>query len=260
MDKLDPLLIVFIFSSINWLLTALGASLVFFVKKQNNKLVSCALGSAAGIMVAASFFSLLLPAMDILSNQPKLYNLLIPLGFILGVAFLRLSDRLIPHEHAISHNKEGLKSSYSKNKLIFLAMTMHNIPEGLAVGVAFAGVANGNFLPAIILSIGIGIQNIPEGSAIALPMYYDNNTKLKSFFFGNISAIVEVPAALIGFIFASLVNNILPVALSFAAGAMIFVCIEELIPEASATSEVDIGSISFTIGFIIMMTLDILLS
>lgn len=257
--KTNPYLLVFLMAVFNWLMTFLGSGLVLFVKKESQKLVSCALGIAAGIMIAASFFSLLLPAMEHLETQSTFHLLIIPCGFFLGGLFLRLCDKILPHEHIISHNQEGMHhQSVSKNKLLLLAMTLHNIPEGLAVGVAFAG-AKENLIAAVILSIGIGIQNFPEGTAISLPMHQSGMSKFKAIMYGQFSALVEVPSAMIGFIFASLINNILPLALSFAAGAMIFVCIEELIPEANATKEIDTGTMSFMIGFIIMMTLDICL-
>ena len=255
----NPYLLVFLMASLNWFLTFLGATVVVFVKKDCRKLISIALGVASGIMIAASFFSLLLPAKEAINPNNKLGLLIIPLGFIVGVLFLRVFDMILPHEHMMSHNQEGIGvSNFSKNKLLFLAMTLHNIPEGLAVGVAFAGCSD-NVLPAMILSIGIGIQNFPEGTAISLPMHQSGMSKFKAIMYGQFSALVEIPSAMIGFIFASLIESLLPFALSFAAGAMMFVCIEELIPEANATKEVDVGTISFMIGFIIMMTLDIIL-
>ena len=254
-----PYLFVFVMAFFNWFMTFLGSTIVFFIKKESQKLVSIALGSAAGIMVAASFFSLILPAINELDNKPTYFLFIILLGFLLGGLFLRLCDLLLPHEHLISHHQEGLKDSHlSKTNLLMLAMTLHNIPEGLAVGVAFAG--NGQqLLSAIILSIGIGIQNFPEGMAISLPMHQCGISKSKSLFYGQLSALVEIPSALIGYSFAKMMGTILPFALSFAAGAMIFVCIEELIPEANATKEIDVGTMSFMVGFIIMMTLDICL-
>lgn len=259
--SLNPITIVFLVATFNWLMTFFGASLVYFVKSANKKLICVALGSSAGIMIAASFFSLLLPAKEQLENSGKIALLMIPAGFICGVLLLMTFDKLLPHEHMMSHVQEGINPSrFSKNKLLMLAMTLHNIPEGLAVGVAFAGAANGNYLSAIILAIGIGIQNFPEGTAIALPMLQCGKNRFQAMMYGQFSALVEVPAALIGFIFASITNVTLPFILSFAAGAMFFVCIEELIPEANATEGIDLGTISFMIGFVIMMSLDILLS
>ena len=240
-------------------MTMLGASLVFFTKKNSKKLVSIALGSSAGIMIASSFFSLILPAMDLLENSGRLSLLIVPFGFLCGVLFLTVCDHLLPHEHMLSHEVEGVQSKLSQNQLLMLAMTLHNIPEGLAVGVAFAGCTN-NLLPALILSIGIGIQNFPEGTAISLPMFQAGKSKFVSLMYGQFSGIVEIPAAIIAFIFASTVSNILPFSLCFAAGAMLFVCVEELIPEASTDGQIDIGAISTMAGFLIMMILDIMLS
>lgn len=253
--EMNMFLLVFLMAVFNWLMTFFGSALVYIVKRESQKLISVALGMAAGIMIAASFFSLLLPAVSQIEN--KLHLFIVPISFFIGGLFLRLCDKYLPHEHLISHELEGPKAALSKNKLLLLAMTLHNIPEGLAVGIAFAGAQN-NLLPAIILSIGIGIQNFPEGTAISLPMHQSGMNKFKSMMYGQFSALVEVPSALIGFIFATFFHNILPFALSFAAGAMMFVCIEELIPEANATKEIDAGTMSFMVGFIIMMTLDII--
>ncbi len=243
----------------NWMMTFLGAALVYLTKKENKHLVSIALGSSAGIMIAASFFSLILPAMDLLEKLNKLYMLIIPFGFLCGVLFLSLIDYILPHEHMISGEIEGINSHFSKNQLLMLAMTLHNIPEGLAVGVAFASITN-NVIPALILSLGIGIQNFPEGTAISLPMHEAGKSKFVAMMYGQFSGIVEIPAAIIGYIFASLVNNILPFALSFAAGAMLFVCVEDMIPEAINKDDIDYGAISCMVGFLIMMILDIMLS
>ena len=243
----------------NWLMTLGGASLVFLANKTNKNLVSIALGSSAGIMIAASFFSLILPAMNLLEDKNKLFLLIIPLGFLCGVLFLSLCDHFLPHQHMLSKEIEGVHTSLSKNHLLMLAMTLHNIPEGLAVGIAFASQSQ-NYIPAIILSIGIGIQNFPEGTAVALPLYQNGKSKWSSLMYGQFSGIIEIPAAIIGYIFASLISNILPFALSFAAGAMLFVCVEELIPEASTDGHIDIGAISCMTGFLIMMILDIMLS
>ena len=244
---------------LNYLLTSLGSSFVYFLKKAEKRFVAIALGSSAGIMIAASFFSLLLPAMNLLEKEPKYMLLQIPFGFLLGVLFLFMCDKLLPHEHMLSQNKEGLISSLSQKNLLMLAMTLHNIPEGFAVGVAFASTTD-SIIPALILSLGIGIQNIPEGIAIALPMHSKGHSKNRSFLFGQFSGLIEIPSALIGYLCASLISDILPIALSMAAGAMLFVCVEELIPEAMHKNTTDIGAISCMIGFVIMMILDIVLS
>ena len=243
----------------NWLSTLLGASLVYFTHKENKNLVSIALGSSAGIMIAASFFSLILPAMELLEGKNHWSLLIIPIGFLCGVLFLTLCDHILPHEHMLSHEREGINAKLSQNQLLMLAMTLHNIPEGLAVGVAFASVQD-NIIPALILSIGIGIQNFPEGTAISLPMHQYGKSKFVSLLYGQFSGIIEIPSAIIGYLFASVVNNILPFALCFAAGAMLFVCVEDMIPEASCKNKIDIGAISCMFGFFIMMLLDIMLS
>ena len=247
-------LLALVLSIFNWLMTFLGSSLVYFVKSKSQKLVSIALGLAAGIMIAATFFSLLNPAIQQVEDH-LLLLFLIPLVFFSGGLFLRLCDKFLPHEHIISHQKEGPTNTLSKNKLLLLAMTLHNIPEGLAVGIAIASVKT-NLVPALILSIGIGIQNFPEGTAISLPLHESGISRFKAMMYGQYSALVEIP--LLGFLFAQLFSSILPFALSFAAGAMMFVCIEELIPEANALKEVDVGTMSFMVGFMIMMMLDIM--
>ena len=247
-------LLALVLSIFNWLMTFLGSSLVYFVKSKSQKLVSIALGLAAGIMIAATFFSL--PAIQQVEDH-LLLLFLIPLVFFSGGLFLRLCDKFLPHEHIISHQKEGPTNTLSKNKLLLLAMTLHNIPEGLAVGIAIASVKT-NLVPALILSIGIGIQNFPEGTAISLPLHESGISRFKAMMYGQYSALVEIPSALLGFLFAQLFSSILPFALSFAAGAMMFVCIEELIPEANALKEVDVGTMSFMVGFMIMMMLDIM--
>ena len=238
LSNLQLFLLALVLSIFNWLMTFLGSSLVYFVKSKSQKLVSIALGLAAGIMIAATFFSLLLPAIQQVEDH-LLLLFLIPLVFFSGGLFLRLCDKFLPHEHIISHQKEGPTNTLSKNKLLLLAMTLHNIPEGLAVGIAIASVKT-NLVPALILSIGIGIS------------------RFKAMMYGQYSALVEIPSALLGFLFAQLFSSILPFALSFAAGAMMFVCIEELIPEANALKEVDVGTMSFMVGFMIMMMLDIM--
>ena len=255
LSNIQLFLLALVLSIFNWLMTFLGSSLVYFVKSKSQKLVSMALGLAAGIMIAATFFSLLLPAIQQVGDH---LLFMIPFVFFIGGLFLRLCDKFLPHEHIISHQKEGPTNTLSKNKLLLLAMTLHNIPEGLAVGIAIAGVKT-NLVPALILSIGIGIQNFPEGTAISLPLHESGISRFKAMMYGQYSALVEIPSALLGFLFAQLFSSILPFALSFAAGAMMFVCIEELIPEANALKEIDVGTMSFMVGFMIMMMLDVML-
>ena len=238
-------ILVFLLACFNWFMTLLGASLVFLFKKRSQKLICMALGLAAGIMIAAAFFSLLLPALNqVEGNYFKMC--FIPFSFFIGGLFLRLCD---------TNNHE---SSITKNKLLFLAMTLHNIPEGLVVGIAVSSNIN-NLLPAFILSIGIGIQNFPEGTAIALPLHESGMSRFKAMLYGQSSALVEIPSALLGYLFAQMFNSLLPFALSFASGAMIFVCIDELIPKANDLKEINVGTMSFMIGFMIMMFLDIML-
>ncbi len=251
-------ILLLIFVTINWLTTLLGSSLVFFTSKQNDKLISIALGSSAGIMIAASFFSLLLPAIEMVEGKGLFYLLMIPIGFICGVFFLRSLDYIIPHIHIVSRIKEGKLKKIDDKYLVFLAMTLHNIPEGLAVGVAFA--SKDYILGAMILSISIAIQNIPEGAAIALPMHSYGKSKKSSFLYGQFSGIVEIPSAIIGYLFASSLDMLLPLTLCFGAGAMIFVCIEEIIPEAVTKSYRDESAMACMAGFMIMMILDVFLS
>lgn len=240
---------------ITWLLTALGAAAVFIFKKVNDKVLNSMQGFAAGIMIAASFWSLLQPAIESSENSAMPW-LPAAIGFILGGVFIRVLDYIIPHIHQNAQDKnqqqEGVPTSLGKNALLVLAITLHNIPEGLSIGVAFGGVVSGNshatFLGAIGLAIGIGIQNIPEGA-----------TRWKAFNYGQASAIVEPIFATIGAAAILVVNPILPYALAFAAGAMIFVVVEELIPDSQSSNNTDLATLSLMIGFTIMMILDVAL-
>ena len=246
-----------------WGITSLGALTVVFFKKINQKFLDLMLGFAAGVMIAASFWSLLEPAIE-LSKNSKLPVWLPPAtGFLLGALILRLIDLILPHLHpgATIEEKEGVKTRFSKSLLLILAITIHNVPEGLAIGVAFGAVgeniAGTSVFGAIALAIGIGIQNFPEGMAVAFPIRRDGNSRLKSFFYGQLSGIVEPIAAIAGFLSISLARSILPYALAFAAGAMIYVVIEEVIPEAERNKNTDIATIGSIIGFTIMMILDV---
>jgi ZIP family zinc transporter len=243
-------------------MTALGAALVFGTKKVNRKLLDAMLGFAAGVMIAASFWSLLAPAID-LSEGGSLPKWVPPLiGFLAGGVFLRGLDRVLPHLHpgAPAREAEGIKTSWQRSVLLISAITLHNIPEGLAIGVAFgavaAGVPQASLGAATALAVGIGLQNFPEGTAVAMPLRREGMSRGRSFFYGQLSAVVEPIAAVLGAVAVVLAQPILPYALAFAAGAMIFVAAEELIPEAKRGSP-DIAAMSLMIGFAVMMTLDV---
>ncbi len=246
--------------------TTLGAGCVFFLKDRMNPLVQKGLlGFASGVMVAASVWSLLIPAIDMSAGMGKLSFIPAVVGFGFGIAFLLLLDQLVPHLHLGMEEPEGIDSSFKKTTMLILAVTLHNIPEGMAVGVVFAGLMNGNMditlAGAFVLAIGIAIQNIPEGAIISLPLKSEAGvSKPRAFLYGMSSGIVEPIGALITILLTSLVVPILPYLLSFAAGAMIYVVVEELIPEASEGEHSNLGTIGFAVGFLIMMTLDVALS
>lgn len=236
-------------ATLNWLSTFLGASLVYFVKKDIHTLQEIALGSSSGIMIAATFFSLLLPAIDLLEQRPKYEMALLPVAFFIGAILIGILDKQITLGHNVS---------FSKAKLLLIAMTLHNIPEGLAVGVAFAHPSLEAKMMALMLSIGIGIQNFPEGLAISLPMYQAGTSKFKAMMYGQYSALVEIPSAILGYLVASLFSQILPYALAFAGGAMMFVVVEELIPGSKQQNSLFSTTMTM-LGFMIMMALDLLL-
>lgn len=250
-------------TSFTWLVTAAGAGVVFFARNVNKKLLDGMLGFAGGVMIAASYWSLLEPSIE-MSRQMGLTAWFPPaIGFLSGAIFLRLVDSFLPHLHIgfPPQEAEGLRTSWRRTTLLILAITIHNIPEGLAVGVAFGAVAAG--LPsatlsgAIALAIGIGLQNFPEGIAVSMPLRREGFTRLKSFWYGQVSGIVEPLAGIIGAWAVSIARPILPYALSFAAGAMIFVVVEELIPESQRGGNTDIATMGAIIGFMTMMVLDV---
>ena len=249
-----------------WFMTAAGASLVFFVKRANKKLLETMLGFAAGVMIAASFWSLLSPSIEMSKNLPLPKWFPPALGFLLGGLFLRLMDAIIPHQHfgATEEEIEGIPTNFKTNTLLLLAVTLHNIPEGLAVGVAFGALIKNNSLAAlsaaISLAIGIGIQNFPEGTVISLPLRTGGMSKFKSFFYGQLSGAVEPLAAIAGVLFVTTFQKILPFALSFAAGAMIYVVVEEVIPESQQGNNTDLATMSLMLGFVVMMILDVAFS
>lgn len=241
--------------------TAAGAACVFFMRRQPHYLVQRSLtGFAAGVMTAASVWSLLIPAMEQSADMGRLSFMPAAGGFILGILFLLMLDRVIPHMHMNSDTPEGSRSSLSKNTMLLLAVTLHNIPEGMAVGVVYAGLASGganiSAAGALALSLGIAIQNFPEGAIISLPLRSSGMGKGKAFLLGTLSGAVEPAAAVLTVLLSGLVVPVLPYLLSFAAGAMIYVVVEELIPEMSGEPHSNIGTISFAAGFVIMMSLD----
>ena len=246
--------------------TTLGASMVFLLKdKLNNKIQKILLGFASGVMIAASIWSLITPAID-MSSHLALPWLPAAVGFLLGIAFLLILDTVIPHLHLNSDEVEGIKGkkSLKKSTMLVLAVTLHNIPEGMAVGVVLAGAYYGNELlsmsAALALSIGIALQNLPEGAIISMPLIGEGYTKPKAFLLGSLSGIVEPIAAVVTILLISFIEPILPYLLAFAAGAMIYVVVEELIPESQEGKHSNIATISLAIGFVLMMILDIALS
>ena len=244
--------------------TTLGAAMVFLMKnKLNKKVEKVLLGFASGVMVAASVWSLLIPSIDMAKEQNIIAWLPATVGFTLGIVFLLILDNIIPHLHIKSKEPEGLKSKLGKSAMMVLAVTLHNIPEGMAVGVALAGAISGNstitMMGAIALSIGIAIQNFPEGAIISMPLKEEGNTKSKSFIYGTLSGIVEPIFGGLTILLTSLEVPILPYLLSFAAGAMIYVVVEELIPESQVGKHSNLGTIGFACGFILMMILDVAL-
>ena len=244
--------------------TTLGSAMVFFMKnKMNNKVEKLLLGFASGVMIAASIWSLIMPSIDMAKEQNVISWLPATVGFLFGILFLLVLDSIIPHLHLNSNKPEGLKAKLQKTTMMVLAVTLHNIPEGMAIGVVFAGAISGNsgitMAGAIALAIGIAIQNFPEGAIISMPLKSEGTSKLKAFLYGTLSGIVEPIGAIITIALTSLVVPILPYLLSFAAGAMIYVVVEELIPSAQTGEHSNISTIGLAIGFVIMMILDVAL-
>jgi len=248
-----------------WFLTALGAAGVFFAKEIDKKVLDGMLGFAAGVMIAASFWSLLAPAIEMSKGTRVPPYIPAVVGFLLGGVFLRVVDKILPHLHLglpISE-AEGIKTSLQRSVLLILAITIHNIPEGLAVGVAFGAVASdlpsASFTAAVALAIGIGIQNFPEGLAVSMPLRREGLSRGKSFWWGQLSGVVEPVAGVLGAAVVIVARPLLPYALAFAAGAMIFVVVEELIPESQRGGNTDIATMGAMIGFAVMMLLDVAL-
>jgi ZIP family zinc transporter len=263
--SLSPTFQALVATCFTWFLTAVGASMVFFFKTLNRQVLDAMLGFAAGVMIAASFWSLLAPAIEMAEASGVPAWLPAVVGFLLGGASLWGIDKVLPHLHpGLSDDKaEGVHTSWRRSMLLVLAITMHNIPEGLAVGVAFGSLAAGapasSLAGAVALALGIGIQNLPEGAAVSIPLRREGLSRVKSFWYGQLSGMVEPVAGVVGALAVVLMEPILPYALAFAAGAMIYVVVEELIPEAQLESISDVATIGAMLGFATMMTLDVAL-
>lgn len=262
---LNPVVQALIATLFTWSVTALGAAFVFFFKSINRKVLDGMLGFAAGVMIAASYWSLLAPAIEMAEEGSLPAWVPATTGFLMGGIFLWSIDKILPHLHLgfPRQEAEGIKTSWHRSVLLVLAITLHNIPEGLAVGVAFGALASD--LPsatlggAIALALGIGIQNFPEGTAVAVPLRREGFTRLRSFWYGQLSGFVEPIAGVLGAIAVIFIKPILPYALAFAAGAMIYVVVEELIPESQLEKNTDIATLGAMGGFAVMMTLDVAL-
>ncbi|OJF75825.1 MAG: ZIP zinc transporter [Treponema sp. CETP13] len=244
--------------------TTLGSAMVFFIRdKVNPKIEKVLLGFAAGVMIAASVWSLLLPAIDMSISAGGIAWVPAAVGFLVGAMFLLLLDHLIPHLHLNSNEPEGPHTKLKKNTMLMLAVTLHNIPEGMAVGVVFAGlIAKNNLISAsgaLALALGIAIQNFPEGAIISMPLKAGGEPKLKAFWKGTLSGAVEPIASVLTILITGLITSILPYTLAFAAGAMIYVVVEELIPESQSDEHSDLGTIGAVVGFTLMMVLDVAL-
>lgn len=257
-------MLVFIGLLIPFLGTTIGSAMVFFMKnKINNKIEKLLLGFASGVMIAASVWSLMIPSIEMAQDQGIVEWIPAAIGFVFGILFLLALDSLIPHLHLKNDKPEGVKAKLKKATMLVLAVTLHNIPEGMAVGVTFAGVVVGNtgitIAGAMVLAIGIAIQNFPEGAIISMPLKSEGMSKSKAFLYGTLSGIVEPIGAILTILFTSVIVPALPYLLSFAAGAMIYVVVEELIPESQSGEHSNIGTIGVAIGFIVMMILDVAL-
>jgi ZIP family zinc transporter len=261
----NPVLQALIATLFTWFVTALGAAMVIFFKDIKRGVLNAMLGFAAGVMIAASFWSLLAPALEVAEENGDIAWIPVAAGFLSGGFFLLIVDKILPHLHMglDTRKAEGIKTSWQRSVLLIMAITLHNIPEGLAVGVAFGAAAlkggDGAFFGAVTLALGIGIQNFPEGAAVSIPLRREGMSRRKSFFYGQMSGIVEPIAGVIGALFVIKMTSLMPFALAFAAGAMIFVCIEELIPEAQRDEKTDLATVGAMLGFTIMMILDVAL-
>lgn len=266
LQEIGPVWAALIATSFTWFVTAAGASLVFFFKTIDRKILDIMLGFTGGVMVAASFWSLLNPAIEMSERLfPSMKWMPAAVGFLMGSMFIFVLDKYMPHLHLNfgEHESEGMKTQWRKTTLLILAITLHNIPEGLAVGVLFGAAANGmpeaSIAGAIALAFGIGIQNFPEGLAVSVPLRRQGLSRFRSFWYGQLSAIVEPLAGVLGAVAVIYMQPILPFALAFAAGAMIYVVVEEVIPETQRDKYTDLAVMGFIGGFIVMMVLDVAL-
>ncbi len=263
--SLHPVVQALLATLFTWGMTALGAALVFFTKNVSRKVLDVMLGFAGGVMIAASYWSLLAPAIEMSEGLGSWAFAPAAVGFVLGAVFLRLVDMYLPHLHLFmpTSQAEGVKTDWKRSTLLVMAITLHNIPEGLAVGVAFGAVAAGlpsaTLAGAIALAIGIGIQNFPEGTAVSVPLRREGMTRSRAFIYGQLSGVVEPIAGVIGAAAVLAARPILPYALAFAAGAMIFVVVEELVPESQSSGNGDIATMGLIFGFAVMMSLDVAL-
>ncbi len=262
-EGLNPVWGALVATTFTWFMTALGAALVFFFREPPRRVLDGMLGFTGGVMVAASFWSLLAPAIEMSPGVGLSKGMPAAIGFALGALFLYLLDQVLPHLHINfpSEAAEGVHTQWRRSTLLVLAITLHNIPEGLAVGVLFGGVAAGlpetSIAGAVMLAIGIGLQNFPEGVAISFPLRRAGVSRWRSFWYGQLSAVVEPIAGVIGALAVMHVQPLLPYALAFAAGAMIYVVIEEVVPETQLERSTDIATLGFIGGFIVMMVLDV---
>ena len=263
--SLSPVYQALVGTGFTWFMTALGAGVVLFFKGVDRKVLDFMLGFAAGVMIAASYWSLLAPAIEMAEGSAIPAFVPAGIGFLLGGVFLRVIDIYLPHLHLgfPMEEAEGVKTSLHRSILLILAITIHNIPEGLAVGVAFGALAadlpTATLGGAMALALGIGIQNFPEGTSVSVPLRREGFSRLRGFWYGQLSGIVEPLAGLLGAIAVIIVRPMLPYALAFAAGAMIFVVVEELIPEAQIEGNADLATMGAMVGFTIMMSLDVAL-
>ncbi|MFN4124064.1 MAG: ZIP family metal transporter [Flavobacteriales bacterium] len=267
LQEIGPVYAALLATIFTWFLTALGASVVFFFKKIHRGVFDTMLGFTGGVMIAASFFSLLGPSIDYAEQiYPDYKWFPAASGFLVGALFIYALDKFMPHLHINfgEGEKEGMKTQWHRTTLLLLAITLHNIPEGLAVGVLFgvASLSDGNpemFAAAVSLAIGIGLQNFPEGMAVSFPLRRSGVSRFRSFWYGQLSAVVEPVAGVVGALAVIYMQPFLPFALSFAAGAMIYVVVEEVIPETQRDKYTDVATLGFIAGFIVMMVLDVAL-